>query len=142
MSTKEKIKEYISSQPEAKRKEMQELHQQILKLMPKAKLWFLDGKDAKGKQVTNPDIGYGSCNIKYKDGSMREFYQVGLSATATGISVYIMGLDDKTYLPKTFGKQMGKATVSGYCIRFKGLKDIDNKVLESAIQYGFDATRK
>jgi hypothetical protein len=106
MNVQEQIKNYITSQPEPKRAELQELHQHIVKVLPKYKLWFLDGKDDKGKVVSNPNIGYGSYNIKYADarpdgrggrGTTREFYQVGLSANTTGISVYIMGLKDKKY---------------------------------------------
>ena len=137
MNVKEEIKKYITSQPEPKRGEMQELHQHILQLLPKCKLWFLDGKDEKGKTVSNPNIGYGSYNIKYADGTTREFYQIGLSANTTGISVYIMGLEDKTYLPKTYGKKLGKASVTGYCIKFKSVKDINLEVLEDAIRFGF-----
>jgi len=142
MNVKEEIKKYITSQPEPKRGEMQELHQHILQLLPKCKLWFLDGKDEKGKTVSNPNIGYGSYNIKYADGTTREFYQIGLSANTTGISVYIMGLEDKTYLPKTYGKKLGKASVTGYCIKFKALKDINTDILAGAIRYGVDATNK
>ena len=119
MSIKEEIKNYIKSQPEAKQKDMQQLHQIIIKLAPKAKLWFLDGKIEAGKIVSNPNIGYGAYTINYADGSSKEFYRVGLSANTSGISVYIMGLDDKTYLVKTYGKKLGKASVTGYCIKFK-----------------------
>ena len=106
---------------------------------PSAKLWFLDGKNGEGKVVSNPNIGYGSYSIKYADGSTKEFYRVGLSANSTGISVYIMGIEDKKYLAETFGKQLGKASVTGYCIRFKILSDINVNVLESAIRFGFEA---
>ena len=54
------ISEYIAAQPEPKYSEMQELHGMILTLMPACKLWFLDGKDEKGKIVSNPNIGYGT----------------------------------------------------------------------------------
>jgi len=141
-NAKEQIKEYISSQPEGKRSEMQELHQLILQALPKVKLWFLDGKDDKGKIVSNPNIGYGAYTMKYTDGSTREFYQIGLSANTTGISIYIMGLNDKTYLAKTYGKKLGKASVTGYCIRFKTLKDINTDILQAAIRYGFGATSR
>ena len=67
-------------------------------------------------------------------------YQIGLSANTTGISVYIMGINDKTYLTKTYGKKLGKASVTGYCIKFKTLKDINIEILEAAIRYGFEAT--
>ena len=142
MNVKEQIKDYISSQPEPKHSDMQELHRIIQELKPGSKLWFLDGKDSEGKTVSNPNIGYGLYTIQYKDGSTRDFYQIGLSANTTGISVYVMGIDDKTYLAKTFGDKIGKASVTGYCIKFKSLKEINIQVLESAIRYGFENSLK
>ncbi len=139
MSIKEEIKQYIASQPEPKRNDMQELHRVILKLKPACKLWFLDGKNNENKIVSNPNIGYGLQTIKYADGKTREFYQIGISANKTGISVYMLGFNDKTYLVKTFGKKIGKASVSGYCIKFKALKDINIEILEAAIRCGFEA---
>ena len=50
-----------------------------------------------------------------------------------------MGIEDKKYLAETFGKELGKASVTGYCIRFKILSDINVNVLESAIRFGFEA---
>ena len=135
MKVQEQIKEYIDTQPEPKRSDMQELHRIIQLVMPKCKLWFLDGKDSAGKTVSNPNIGYGFYTIKYTDGSTRDFYQIGMSANTTGISVYIMGIKDKTYLAQTYGKRLGKATVTGYCIKFKTLKDINIDVLQEAIRY-------
>src|SRR6476620_7137088 len=135
----EQIEEYITSQPEPKRSDMQELHHIILEVMPACKLWFLDGKDSENKTVSNPNIGYGSHTMKYADGKTMEFYQIGLSANKTGISVYILGLKDKTYLAQTYGKKLGKASVSGYCIKFKTLKDINLDVLQEAIRYGVGA---
>jgi len=140
MNIQEQIENYITGQPEPKRSEMQQLHTHILETLPGCKLWFLDGKDSEGKIVSNPNIGYGSYIIKYADGTTREFYQIGLSANTAGISVYIMGLTDKTYLAETYGKEIGKASVTGYCIRFKKLKDINLNVLEAAIRYGVEAT--
>ena len=142
MNIKEQIKQYIASQPEPKRGEMQELHQHILQVLPKCKLWFLDGKDDKGKTVSNPNIGYGSYTIKYADGTTREFYQIGMSANTTGISVYVLGIKDKKYLAQTYGKKLGKATVTGYCIRFKTIKDINIDILQAAILYGVEATNE
>ncbi len=136
MNIKEQIKTYITSQPEARRNDMQELHKLIQQWLPKTSLWFLDGKNDEGKVVSNPNIGYGAYNMQYADGTGKEFYQVGLSGNTTGISVYIMGLKDKTYLPNNYGEKIGKATVTGYCIKFKALKDIHTDVLEAAIRYG------
>lgn len=139
MNVQEQIKRYITSQPEPKRSEMQALHRLILQLLPGCKLWFLDGKNSENKTVSNPNIGYGFYTIKYADGKTRDFYQIGLSANKTGISVYILGIKDKTYLARTYGKKLGKASVSGYCIKFKTLKDINIDILEAAIRYGIEA---
>ncbi len=138
MSIEQHIQAYIASQPDRKRNDMEMLHQMILQQQTDCKLWFLDGKNSEGKIVSNPNIGYGSYTIKYADGTTKEFYRVGMSANTTGISVYIMGIEDTTYLPKIFGKTLGKATVSGYCIKFKTLKDINIKILEEAIRFGFE----
>jgi hypothetical protein len=140
MNIQNQIREYIGTQPEPKRNDMQALHQFFLKVMPKCKLWFDSGVDSKGKTVSNPNIGYGSYTINYANGKTREFFQVGLSANTTGISVYVLGIPDKTYLAKNYGKTIGKATVTGYCIKFKNLKDIDLDVLKAAVQYGTKAS--
>lgn len=140
MTVQKQIKEYIAAQPGAKRSEMQELHSMILALMPAGKLRFLDGKDEKGKIVSNPNIGYGSQIMEYANGKTREFYQIGVSANTTGISVYIMGIENKKYLAQTFGRDLGKASLSGYCIKFKTLTDIKIDVLKAAIQYGIEQT--
>jgi hypothetical protein len=139
MIIQEQIKNYIASQTELKCNDMMELHRIIQQIKPDSKLWFLDGKNSENKVVSNPNIGYGLYTINYADGKTKEFYQIGLSANTTGISVYIMGIDDKTYLIKTYGNKMGKASVTGYCIKFKTLKDINTEVLEAAIRYGFEA---
>ena len=135
MNVKEQIKKYIAGQPEPKRSDMQELHRIVLQVMPACKLWFLDGKDSKNKTVSNPNIGYGVHTIKYADGKTREFYHIGVSANTTGISVYIFGIEDKTFLARTYGKKLGKASVTGYCIKFKTLKDINVDLLETAIRH-------
>ena len=141
ITTQDEIKKYIASQPESKRSDMEALHRVILKIMPRCKLWFLDGKDSDGKGVSKPNIGYGKQTMKLADGKTREFYQIGMSANTTGISVYILGLEDKKYLAETFGKRIGKASVTGYCIKFKALKDINIDILEAAIRSGVEATK-
>ena len=139
MRVQEQIETYIGRQPEPKRDDMRALHRLILEAMPRCKLWFLDGKNSDGKTVSNPNIGYGLHTIKYADGKAREFYQIGLSANTAGISVYILGLEDKKYLAKAYGKKLGKASVSGYCIKFKALKDINLVTLVAAIRDGVQA---
>lgn len=137
MHIHKQIEAYINGQNEQKCSDMHFLHNCIVQEMPACKLWFLDGKNTAGKIVSNPNIGYGFYTIHYADGTTKDFYQIGLSANTTGNSVYILGKADKQYLAQTFGKQLGKASVSGYCIKFKKLKDINTDVLKEIIHYGF-----
>jgi hypothetical protein len=141
MNVHQQIKEYIAAQPEPKRSDMQELHGIILGMMPDCKLWFLDGRDESGRTVSNPSIGYGSQTRIYADGKTKEFYQIGLSANTTGISVYIMGIKDKKQLAEKYGNKIGQASVTGYCIKFRALRNIDVNTLVDAMRYGIEQTR-
>ena len=140
MNAQEQLETYIAEQPEPKRNDIQALHHLMLHIMPAGRLWFSDGKNSEGRTISNPSIGYGARTITYADGKTKEFYQVGISANITGISVYILGIEDKHYLPQTYGKTLGKASVSSYCIKFKRLNQIDMNTLEEAIRYGIETT--
>ena len=140
MTVNAQIDAFMAEQPEAKRHDLQNLHALILQISPGCRLWFDTGRNDEGKVVSNPTVGYGFHTIKYADGKTKDFFQIGLSANTTGISVYILGLKDKTYLARTFGDTIGKASVTGYCVRFKALKDIDADVLAAMIRYGFETT--
>ena len=136
MNIRERVEAYLASQPEPKQGDLRRLHQAVLEDFPDARLWFNDGTDEEGKVVANPNIGYGAYTIAYADGSSREFYRIGLSANTTGISVYVLGLDDKTYLTRTYGASIGRATVTGYCIKFRRLSGINSGTLLAAIRHG------
>jgi hypothetical protein len=140
MGVIDEINAYLESQPEPKRHEMTSLHHSIVALFPDCPLSYLDGKDDEGKVVTNPNIGYGQQKLRYADGSFRDFYQIGMSANTAGISIFIMGLPDKKYLPEKFGRTIGKATVTSYCVKFKKVADIDVEVLLAAIRDGIALT--
>lgn len=140
MKIKQEISKYINSLGESKKADLQELHNLIQQQHSASRLWFLDGKNSEGKVVSNPNIGYGEYTIQYKDGKSKEFYRIGLSANTTGISVYIMGVEDKHFLSSMYGNLIGKATITGYCIKFKKLKDINIKVLLEAINHRLSLT--
>jgi len=142
MNAHTQIATYISNLPEPKQQDMATLHKLASRISVGKRLWFFDGKDANDKTVSNPTIGYGLYTIKYANGSTREIFRVGLSANSTGISVHIMGIKDKTFLQQTYGKKLGKATVTGYCIKFRKLQDIHIEVLGDAMQYALDLPDK
>lgn len=134
MDTSSQVRTYISSLPDPKAGELKLIHDSILRASPGCPLDFFDGT-ADGKVVSNPTIGYGRYTINYANGSTKEAARVGLSANSTGISVYLMGLSKKSFLQETYGSTLGKAKITGYCIRFKSLQDIDPDVLLDAINY-------
>ncbi len=142
MTVQEQIDRYLADQPQPKRDEMQQLHRAILNRSPGCKLWFLDGRNGENKIVSNPNIGYGSQTIDYASGETKEFYRIGLSANTTGISVYVMGLNDKKYLVETYGGTLGKARITGYCVKFRSLRDMDIDVLEAMIASTCTAGRR
>jgi hypothetical protein len=141
MNVQEQIDRYIADQSQPKRGELEDLHRRIIRMSPDCKLWFLDGKNEEGRIVSNPNIGYGSTTRKYANGEQREFYRVGLSANTAGISIYIIGLDDKRYLSDTYGKRLGKAKITGYCIKFKSTNDVAIDTLEEIIANSMDGRR-
>ena len=141
MDVEAQIQDYLAGQPEPKRDELEALHRRIVELSPDCRLWFLDGRNDDGKIVSNPNIGYGVQTIHYAGGKSRDFYRIGLGANTSGISIYIIGLDDKTVLARTFGKRLGKAGITGYCVKFKRLQDLDMHVLEELIRFGLSAER-
>ena len=138
-----RVEAYLASQSEPKQADLRRLHEHLLAEFPDARLWFNDGTNEDGKVVANPNIGYGEYTITYADGSSREFYRIGLSANTTGISVYVLGLDDKTFLSRTYGASIGKASITGYCIKFRRLSVVNADVLQAAIRHGMsiDQTR-
>ena len=136
MDTPQRVEAYLAGQPEPKQTDLRQLHERMLADFPGCRLWFDDGTNEHGKVVSNPNIGYGTHTITYANGSSREFYRIGLSANTTGISVYVLGLDDKTYLARTYGASIGAASVTGYCIKFKRLSVINAETLHAAIRYG------
>jgi hypothetical protein len=142
MDISEHVEAYLASQPEPKQADLRQLHAHMLAEFPQCRRWFSDGTNADGKVVTNPSIGYGAYTITYADGSAREFYRIGLSANTTGISVYVLGLDDKTYLARTYGASIGKASVTGYCIKFTRLAVINADVLHTAIRHGMTVDQR
>jgi hypothetical protein len=141
MDIAQHVEAYLAGQPEAKQADLRHLHTHMLTSFPACRLWFNDGTDSTGKVVANPNIGYGVHTINYADGSSREFYRIGLSANTTGISVYVLGLDDKTYLARTYAASIGKASVTGYCIKFRRLAAVNADALEAAIRDGMAADR-
>jgi hypothetical protein len=125
---------FINQQEIKLKQELYTLHELILSIKPNIQLWYFNGKNETGKIVSNPNLGYGSCLLNKGSMNEREFYRIGLSPNLQGISIYVFGLDDKMYLNNQYKNTIGKAKISGYCIKFKSLKDLDLLVLKSLLE--------
>lgn len=134
------IQSHFEKLENAKSIELQQLHQLIVKINPTCKLWFDNGINDEGKVVTNPTIGYGLQTLHYAKGNSREFFQIGICATSTGISIYLIGLKDKNNLKETFSPSIGKATITGYCVKYKRLSDLNSDILTNLIRFAFSTT--
>lgn len=135
MDTKEQIAAHLTTLKASKGRELTELYQMILVEMGEPILHFFDGKNEEGKVVANPTIGFGQTRLTYANVSFQDTFKLGISANATGISIYVLGLKDKNILQEKFGNRLGKAKITGYCVRFKKLGDLDKTVLAALISF-------
>ena len=140
MEMEGQIHQFILQQEIVKQQDLISLHELMRTILPSGKLWMEDGKNEEGKVVTNPTIGYGQQTMLLAKGKSREMFQIGISANKSGISIYLIGIRNKLDLAQQFGHKLGKAKVSGYCIKFKRLSDVDLTVLEEAIRLGIQLT--
>jgi hypothetical protein len=140
MQIKAQIEQFISQQAESKQQDLLTLHKLISNILPTGKLWMEDGKNEEGKVVSNPTIGYGQQTMLLAKGKSREMFQIGISANTSGISIYLIGIRNKLDLAQEFGSKLGKAKITGYCIKFKQLADLDLSALEKAIRLGIQLT--
>ena len=101
MDISEPVEAYLASQPEPKQADLRLLHARILTEFPRAGCGSPTARTRTARSWPTPTSATACYTISYADGSSREFYRIGLSANTTGISVYVLGLDDKTYLART-----------------------------------------
>lgn len=132
------IKSYLDSLPENTKEELTFFHQQVLEKYPNCRIWFLDGKDASGKVISNPNMGYGSITLPTKTNINREFYKLGISANSKGFSIYFMGLTDRNLIQNHLGHFFPNSKITGYCLNLKSIKKVELAILDKLIQFGMN----
>ncbi len=105
----------------------------MLEIAPDTRLWFLDGKDDSGKIVFNPNIGYGAGHPAARTARAWSSIASAFERQHDG-NIDLRHVNDWKYLAQTFGPTLGKASVTGYCIKFKSLADLDSAVLEDLLR--------
>ncbi len=128
------IEAHFALLPSPKKEELCALYEIISEEMKSEPISFFDGKNENGKTIANPTIGFGETMLQYANGKKREIFRIGICATASGLSIHILGITDKTFLKNFLGDRLGKVKITGYCIQFKKMKDIDREVLKSLLR--------
>ena len=113
--------------------EIQQIHSLILSLMPNGKLHFESGVSDNGKIIHNPTLCYGELDLPLSGGKTRKTFQIGLTSNATGLSIHVMGLRNKCSLKELMGHNIGKASITGYCLRMKTINDISLEALSEGL---------
>jgi hypothetical protein len=113
---------YIEAVDEPKRGELRQLDALIRRCLPGIE-----------PRVAGGMLGYGPFHYRYKSGHEGDAFRVGLAANKTGISVYVLAVDENGYLAEQGRERLGKANVGKSCIRFKRLSDIHVDVLEEVL---------
>lgn len=140
MDINSQIQAHIDSLNDETSKDLRTFHTLMLEWLPNTKLWFENGLNEDQKVVTNPTIGYGSYPHTFANKSIKELFQIGISANKSGISVYVMGIRNQLNLASDYGEKIGKAKVTSYCISFKKLEDLNLDVLKDAVLRGIALT--
>jgi hypothetical protein len=133
-STSTQIQDHFEQLASGKRQELIALYNLVSEELPIATQSFFDGRNEEGKVVTHPTIGFGETMLHYANGKKREIFRIGICATASGLSIHILGITDKTFLKNFLGDRLGKVKITSYCIQFKKMKDIDLEVLKSLLR--------
>jgi uncharacterized protein YdhG (YjbR/CyaY superfamily) len=118
--------EYIAMiEDEVRRKEIQELHELIMKVAPKLEPHIVVGM-----------IGYGSYHYIGKSGREGDWPPVSLASQKNYISLYVSCIVDGKYVTETFKSKLPKADIGKSCVRFKTLADVDVDTLKDLIEQG------
>lgn len=80
-------------------------------------------------------IGYGVYRYAYESGRKGEAHTLAFYPRKGKITLYLM---DGTARYAALLAKLGKHTITGYCVYFKSLKDIDISVLEAIIQESYN----
>ncbi len=117
----------------AQHSEITQLHELIVSLLPNGKLHVESGVSDNGKIIHNPTLCYGELDLPLSGGKTRRTFQIGLTSNATGLSVHVMGLRNKCSLKELMGPNIGKASITGYCLRFKTIKSVSLEALSTGL---------
>jgi hypothetical protein len=123
----ETAEEYIDLLEEPRKTQVKEIHQFILKTVPKLKPFIISGM-----------IGYGKYRYKSKSGREGDWSIIALASQKNYISIYACGVKDGKYVAEMHKSELPKADIGKSCIRIKKIEDVDLKILEKVLKEAQD----
>lgn len=83
-------------------------------------------------------IGYGRLEQPRPDGSVVDWFKVGLAIQKDHLSVYVNAAEDGRYLGQVYGDRLGKVKLGAASIGFKSVESLDLQVFEEMIERARD----
>lgn len=114
--------EYLNSLEDKRKKDVIQLHELIIKTVPKLKPFMIVGM-----------IGYGKFNYKYASGREGDWAIIALASQKNYISLYGCASDGKEYIAEKYKSKLPKANIGRSCIRFKKIEDVDLDIIKEIL---------
>ena len=114
---------YIATVDEARRADIQRLHDLVREAAPELEPTMEFGF-----------LGYGKFHYKYASGREGDWMKVGIANNKRYISLYCCAVDENGYVAEGFKERLPKASIGKSCVRIKRLSDVDEGVLGELIQ--------
>ncbi len=122
-STAKTHEEYIAEVEDARRDDIQRLHDLVRDTTPELEPTMEFGM-----------LGYGKFHYKYASGREGDWMKIGIANNKRYISLYCCGADDRGYVAERYKERLPKANIGKSCVRFKRLSDLDEDVLKELLQ--------
>lgn len=117
------VDEFLSSLPDDRRADLEQLDRLIVERMPGAVRVLWEGVFWGGSE--QQIIGYGDWSYARKDGSRVDWFRVGLALQKKHISVYLNASEEGEYLAKRYGDRLGAVKVASAAVSFTKLDRVD-----------------
>ena len=115
--------QYIAEVEDARREDIQRLHDLIREIAPELEPTMEFGM-----------MAYGKFHYKYASGREGDWMTIGVANNKRYISMDCCSADERGYVAERYRERLPKADIGKSCVRFKRLSDLDEKVLRELIR--------
>ena len=122
-SKAESHEQYIAEADEARRADLQRLHDLVREVAPELEPTMEFGM-----------MAYGKFHYKYASGREGDWMKLGIANNKRYISLYCCAADERGYVAERYKQRLPKASIGKSCVRFKRLSDLDEKTLRELLR--------